>query len=331
VLTGAVASSLSLAGATSGTCSLTAPAVAGTITNPFTISNSLQFPSGTVINWNADSGLSRDTAGQIDVGNGTAGNKSGFINFAGFSVNSGGNIIGDWNFNRGGTLGLNNTQVIAFTNSAAVTSGWDTGLSRDAAGVIDVGTGLQGSKAGTLNAQVVNVNTFPASRTASINVTPITVNANVSTAQNLMSFSIPATQLNGVGKTLKVWCAGVYSTPAASVATINISVTLGALVLLSITSSANPGTVTNNAWNLNFLASVQTAGATAALESHGILGIDLGAATTSADTFFNDTNIATVSSVDLTASQTLQVTITFSVASGSNSATQRQLVVEFLN
>lgn len=73
---------LSLAGNTSGTATLAAPAVAGTATNPMLISNSLQFPSGTAINWNNDTGLSRDAAATIDVGNGTAGNKTGTINLA---------------------------------------------------------------------------------------------------------------------------------------------------------------------------------------------------------------------------------------------------------
>jgi hypothetical protein len=35
--------------------------------------------SGTVLGWNADTGLSRDSVGVVDVGNGTAGDKSGAI------------------------------------------------------------------------------------------------------------------------------------------------------------------------------------------------------------------------------------------------------------
>lgn len=73
---------LALAGNTSGTATLAAPAIAGTATNPMLISNSLQFPSGTAINWNNDTGISRDSAAVLDVGNGTAGDKSGTINAA---------------------------------------------------------------------------------------------------------------------------------------------------------------------------------------------------------------------------------------------------------
>jgi hypothetical protein len=78
-LAGTSTGALDLTGVTSGNIAITAPAVAGTITNPITISNSLQLPSGTVYNWNADTGLSRDAAAVVDVGNGTAGNKSGSL------------------------------------------------------------------------------------------------------------------------------------------------------------------------------------------------------------------------------------------------------------
>jgi hypothetical protein len=39
-------------------------------------------PSGTVHSWNSDTAFSRDSAGVLDVGNGTAGNKSGTVNLA---------------------------------------------------------------------------------------------------------------------------------------------------------------------------------------------------------------------------------------------------------
>jgi hypothetical protein len=163
------------------------------------------------------------------------------------------------------------------------------------------------------------------------NVTPVTVSANVTTDQNLMTCTVPAGRLNRVGRSIKVHIAGVYSTPAASVATVNLKIKLGTLTLLSITSSANPGSVTNNKFLMDGWETVQTAGATAAFESSGDLTIDLGALNTSPDSIFADTNIATVSSIDTTASQTLQVTVAFSAASASNLATERQLIVETVN
>jgi hypothetical protein len=177
-----------------------------------------------------------------------------------------------------------------------------------------------------------------------VNVTPVTVSANVTTDQNLMSVTIPAGNMNVVGRTFRVFVAGVYSTPAASTATITIELKLCSVSgcaagnvadLIDATSSANPGTVTNNAFNLTAYFTTQTAGAAGRWEAHGVYGIDLGALNTSPDSFFNDTNTAVIAGtpadIDTTAQNFLQVSIAFSAASASNSATERQLVVEMVN
>jgi len=63
----------------------------------------------------------------------------------------------------------------------------------------------------------------------------------------------------------------------------------------------------------------------------GSLLVDLGVGNTIADSIFADTNTATVVRFDATVQLFLQETIAFSVASASNSATQRQLVVDTVN
>ena len=73
---GTTSGELLLAGSASGTATILAPATAGTSTNAIQISNTIQLPSGTVYQWNADTGLSRDSADHVDCGNGTAGNQS---------------------------------------------------------------------------------------------------------------------------------------------------------------------------------------------------------------------------------------------------------------
>lgn len=83
---------LALSGTTSGTATFTAPAVAGTATNPVLVSNSLQLASGTVYNWNADTGLSRTAAASAALGNGTAGNTTGSLRLA--AIVSGGTAAG---------------------------------------------------------------------------------------------------------------------------------------------------------------------------------------------------------------------------------------------
>ena len=159
------------------------------------------------------------------------------------------------------------------------------------------------------------------------NVTPVTVNANTAAAQNLMSVSIPAGTLNRVGRSLRIWLTGVYTLTAVA-STTTIAVKLGALTLISIVDTSVAGGVTNGQFNLLAYATTQTSGASRALESHGHLVIELGTTGAVADSVFADSNTATVSTVDLTAAQTLQVTVTFSNASASNSATQRQMVLE---
>jgi hypothetical protein len=161
------------------------------------------------------------------------------------------------------------------------------------------------------------------------NISPVTVSANVNTAQNLMSASIPAGTLNRVGRSLRVWLAGVYSTPASSTSTITVAITLGGVTLLTITTAALGSiTATNDQFNVSAVLSVQTAGSSGVFESHGNLAIGLGAGNSVADTIYTDTNTAVSSAVNLTTAETLQVTITFSNASASNSATQRQMVLE---
>ena len=71
---------LVLNGATSGAVTITAPAVAGTITNPLGFTNSINIPGGTVFSISTDVGISRVSAGVLAVGNGTAGDASGQIN-----------------------------------------------------------------------------------------------------------------------------------------------------------------------------------------------------------------------------------------------------------
>lgn len=77
--TPSITGALTFNGSSSGTATLTAPAVAGTIANPFLLSNSLQLPSSTGIGFNGDVGLSRASAATMNLGNGTPGNTTGTL------------------------------------------------------------------------------------------------------------------------------------------------------------------------------------------------------------------------------------------------------------
>lgn len=165
------------------------------------------------------------------------------------------------------------------------------------------------------------------------NVSPVTVNSSTTSDQNLMSCTISAGLLNSSGKMLDIWAGFVYSTPVASVATINLKAKLctvsgcgsGTVInLASITSSANAGNVTNNSINLHLKSTTQTTGASAAFESHGNMVIDLGASPGLADSTFSDSNSSTVGTINATGTLFLQFTGAFNAASSSNSITQRQ-------
>jgi hypothetical protein len=176
---GTTSGQITMEGSTSGSCTIAAPAVSGTSTNPITISNSIQIPSGTVYAISTDTGISRASAGVLDIGNGTAGNHTGGIICA-TVVTSGlitaqGNIQVGLNGTAAGVVTLEGstsggctitapavagtaTNPITISNSLKLPSGTafsfnaDTGISRSAAGVLAIGTGAAGSVAGSANA-----------------------------------------------------------------------------------------------------------------------------------------------------------------------------------
>lgn len=132
----AATTTLGVIGATSGTATFTAPAVAGTSTNPVVMTNVLQGPTGT----------STSPTFQLSTGN------TGF--YGSNSINC-----------AVGTLQMCQIQTNEFAFATALPVGWgasfgagmDTAFSRDSAGVIDIGTGAAGSKAGTLAALSTNL------------------------------------------------------------------------------------------------------------------------------------------------------------------------------
>ncbi len=172
-----------------------------------------------------------------------------------------------------------------------------------------------------------------------VNGTPVTVSANVATDQLLQACSIPANILNAASKTLRIWTAGIFTTTAANTSTITIKAELctvsgcgsgTVLAIANLVSGANAGGQTNNGWNLDWMNTTQTTGASAAFESHGNLKIDL-TGVAAADSIYTDANTATIGTINSTVALFLQITGAFSVASGSNSFTARQLVVDSIN
>lgn len=308
-------------GATSGSVCITAPAIAGTTTNGMTFTNVLVGPIQT--------GPTYSVSGQTAQG---FGDDATIWGPGAPTVWLGANLRGAVFFN-----GITIPTISSFGWSSSninSNASIDTKLSRSAAGVVSFDSTSQGNGLGSSS----NCRT-------TVNVTPVTVNANVTTDQNLMAFTLPANCLNTVGRTLRIFVSGVYSTAAASTAQMTLEVKICSISgcasgnvadVIDITSTAlGSVTVANNAWNGTFYVTTQTASTAGAWEAHGVFGIDEGALTSAADSFFNDTNTATVtgtpSAIDTTAQNFLQVTFAFSAASASNSVTQRQLVIDSVN
>jgi len=163
--------------------------------------------------------------------------------------------------------------------------------------------------------------------------TPVTVNTNTTSDQQLMELSLGAGYFNSSKQPFLFDGAGVYTTQTAQTPTITLKIKLctvsgcgsGTVVtLISIVSTATVAAVSNNNWNLSVLGYTATTGTTGNLEIHGPLAVDLGALTTTADSIFVDTNTAVSSNIDLTAALFVDFTIAFSTnAATANTFTQR--------
>jgi hypothetical protein len=162
-------------------------------------------------------------------------------------------------------------------------------------------------------------------------ITPVTVSANVSTAQNLMSFSVPAGSMNKLLKSLRIFGRGLYTTAGAQTPTLTVAITIGGVSVLSFVSTATTASQTNLPWEFEAWITTSLVGSSGTVEAHGQMQIKLGSGASGASTDFLDTNTAASSAINLTNANTLQVTITSSTASASNSFTQRQMIAELMN
>ncbi len=166
-----------------------------------------------------------------------------------------------------------------------------------------------------------------------MNVTPVTVSADLLTDQSLLSFPIPAGALNTVGRTLRISGAGLYTTRAGQTPVVTVKVKLGSLTLLSWASAATTAAATDMPWNFAIDITTAVVGASGTLEAHGNLVFNLGTTPGVDSNVVPDTNTATIGTIDLATAQTLQITIAFSTQPSTpfNAATQRQLAIGIVN
>lgn len=159
--------------------------------------------------------------------------------------------------------------------------------------------------------------------------TVITANANVTTEQNLMSYSIGAGVLNVLAKTLRVTCKGVFTTNAAATS-FNIKIRIGGVLVTNLTLATPAAAITSFGWRVYADFVTRAIGGGGALEL-GFWG--LASDTTAGGNCQTriDAQDAASGAIDLTIANTLQVTCSFGIASASNVCKQRLLLVELLN
>lgn len=151
----------------------------------------------------------------------------------------------------------------------------------------------------------------------------------ITTPQGLLAFTFVAGALNVTRRKIRVKGTMIYSTTAANVATITLSLSLGGVALCTITTAAtNTAASTNLPIHFEFELTVVSLGATATLESHGRVDANIGTAAAGAVTTYLDTNVTVSGAVNLTAAATLGVTIAASAAIPSAELRSSSIIYE---
>lgn len=159
--------------------------------------------------------------------------------------------------------------------------------------------------------------------------TAISVNANTTADQNLMSYNVGANVLNTVGKTLRLTCKGIYTT-AAGGTIVTIRAKLGGVLVVNLAIATPAAAVTAFGWRVCAEFITRTTG--------GGAGLELSFWSIAADTTVGgncqtriDAQDSASGAIDLTIANTLQIIGAFSAASASNILKQRLFMVELLN
>ncbi len=162
--------------------------------------------------------------------------------------------------------------------------------------------------------------------------------ANVSTAQNLVAFALPAGKQSKANKTFRIKGSGTYSLGASSTVAFGVKVCTisgcgsGTVVTPCLfTTGSNTNTAVTSTFNFECTVGTVTAGASGTLLGKGTAAIEVGAANTAAATVFGDVTTAVTAAIDLTAADFIQTQVTFGSANASNTATLMIQSIEFLN
>lgn len=131
------------------------------------------------------------------------------------------------------------------------------------------------------------------------------------------------------GRTLRLRIGGVYSTPLASTPSLVIKVKLGSTVIATVTTSGLLSGATNLEFDGEITVTCRTAGASGTVMVHGDIEYATGVAGTISVDSLNNAGATTV--VDTTASNLLDVTVTWDSATSTRIAKSTVSVLEVLN
>lgn len=192
-----------------------------------------------------------------------------------------------------------------------------------------VGNPITGS--GTLG---LGENSHTYDKTLDSDATPVTVNANSTSDQNLSTFTFGTPDLDTLAKAVHIYAAGVYSTQAGQTPTIRFRLFLGGVQILNWQSNATTASAIDMNWEIDSYIIVTTTGVNGKVEAHGHSIVALGTVGGNLAETYLDTINAVSAVIAVNAGPVLQVTGRFSTQPAGaprNSITERVLIVSQMN
>jgi hypothetical protein len=175
---------------------------------------------------------------------------------------------------------------------------------------------------GAFTRDIANVSEFNLFTTA----TPVVL-TNPTSATDLITYLVPGGQLNGAGRALELFAAGVYNLAAAS--TLIFTLKLGGVTLATFTTASQATTAVTLAWQMDGTGIVLVPGSAGTMEFHGQLNFDSGATLAAACSAFLDSNTAALTGLNYQAPLLLEIMANLGTGNAGSTITSRFLQVQY--